>query len=132
MHEVKELERLFSQLEQYGLSIDDYFLTRRNRSAVRSWPHDTLGQRAADDGSPRNLADSQLDPHHRQSGDRDQALQGLGEMNSEELWETRSTRPPDPPARDLEEAGEAERMFSVLMARTSNAADSTSKITRWK
>jgi DNA gyrase subunit B len=28
LHEVKDLEKLFSQLEQYGLSIDDYFLTQ--------------------------------------------------------------------------------------------------------
>jgi len=28
LHEVKELERLFAQLEQHGLSIDDYFLTQ--------------------------------------------------------------------------------------------------------
>src|SRR5207253_9284478 len=28
LHEVKEMEKLFSQLEQYGLSIDDYFLTQ--------------------------------------------------------------------------------------------------------
>ena len=28
LHEVKELEKLFAQLEQFGLSIDDYFLTQ--------------------------------------------------------------------------------------------------------
>ena len=28
LHEVKDLEKLFTQLEQYGLSIDDYFLTQ--------------------------------------------------------------------------------------------------------
>jgi len=43
-------------------------------------------------------------------------FKGLGEMNSEELWETTL----DPSKRvllrvTLEEAGEAERMFSVLM-----------------
>src|SRR5690606_32339058 len=43
-------------------------------------------------------------------------FKGLGEMNAEELWETTL----DPAKRvllrvTLEEAGEAERMFSVLM-----------------
>jgi DNA gyrase subunit B len=43
-------------------------------------------------------------------------FKGLGEMNSEELWETTL----DPSKRillrvTLTEAGEAERMFSVLM-----------------
>ena len=43
-------------------------------------------------------------------------FKGLGEMNSEELWETTL----DPSKRvllrvTLEEAGEAERLFSVLM-----------------
>ena len=43
-------------------------------------------------------------------------FKGLGEMNSEELWDTTL----DPARRmllrvTLEEAGEAERLFSVLM-----------------
>ena len=48
LHEVKDLEKLFSQLEQYGLSIDDYFLTQEEsvsgeklRDASTRWSRKT-------------------------------------------------------------------------------------------
>jgi DNA gyrase subunit B len=117
LHEVKEMEKLFSQLEQYGLSIDDYFLTQEEsvsgeklmtRYALvnESHTHDVAGV-------------AQLLPSiHRigKTGIEVKRFKGLGEMNAEQLWETTL----DPNARTLlrvtlEEAAEAERMFSVLM-----------------
>jgi DNA gyrase subunit B len=117
LHEVKEMEKLFSQLEQYGLSIDDYFLTQEEsvsgeklmtRYALvnESHTHDVAGV-------------AQLLPAiHKlgKTGIEVKRFKGLGEMNAEQLWETTL----DPNARTLlrvtlEEAAEAERMFSVLM-----------------
>ena len=117
LHEVRELEKLFPQLEEFGLSIDDYFLTQEEsvsgeklmtRYALvnESTTHDVAGV-------------SQLMPTiHRigKTGIEVKRFKGLGEMNAEQLWETTL----DPNARTLlrvtlEEAADAERMFSVLM-----------------
>ena len=117
LHEVKDMEKLFSQLESYGLSIDDYFLTQEEsvsgeKLATRyalvneSQVHDVPGIAAL------------LPSIHKigKSGMEVQRFKGLGEMNSEQLWETTL----DPNVRvllrvTLQEAAEAERMFSVLM-----------------
>jgi DNA gyrase subunit B len=117
MHEVKELEKLFAQLEQYGLMIDDYFLTQeesvsgeklRTRYALvnEDKTHDIAGVALM---LPEIL-------NLGKAGIEIKRFKGLGEMNAEELWETTL----DPSRRvllrvTLEEAGEAERMFSVLM-----------------
>ncbi|MCC7349852.1 MAG: DNA topoisomerase (ATP-hydrolyzing) subunit B [Phycisphaerales bacterium] len=117
MHEVKELEKLFAQLEQYGLMIDDYFLTQeesvsgeklRTRYALvnEEKTHDIAGVALM---LPEIL-------NLGKAGIEIKRFKGLGEMNAEELWETTL----DPSRRvllrvTLEEAGEAERMFSVLM-----------------
>jgi len=117
LHEVKELEKLFAQLEQYGLNIDDYFLTQEESVS---------GEKLATkyglntEGKTIDVAGvSQLVPQIHgiaKSGIEIKRFKGLGEMNSEELWETTL----DPSKRvllrvTLQEAGEAERMFSVLM-----------------
>ena len=39
LHEVKEMEKLFSQLEQHGLSIDDYFLTQEESVSGEKLAH---------------------------------------------------------------------------------------------
>ncbi len=117
LHEVKELERLFAQLEGYGLAVNDWFLTQEESVS---------GERLATKYALLN-EDKVLDiagvaqilpelfgiaKHGLEIG----RFKGLGEMNSEELWETTL----DPTKRillrvTLEEASEAERMFSVLM-----------------
>jgi DNA gyrase subunit B len=117
LHEVKDLEKLFSQLEQYGLSIDDYFLTQEE-----SVTGEKLATRYAlvQDEKVHDVAGvaQVLQQVHAlgKQGMEVKRFKGLGEMNSEELWETTL----DPNKRTLlrvtlQEAGEAERMFSVLM-----------------
>ena len=117
LHEVRELEKLFPQLEEFGLSIDDYFLTQEE-----SVSGEKLATRYAlvNEGHTHDVAGvAQLLPAiHRigKTGIEVKRFKGLGEMNAEQLWETTL----DPNARTLlrvtlEEAAEAERMFSVLM-----------------
>ncbi|HWP39596.1 MAG TPA: hypothetical protein VNL70_01630, partial [Tepidisphaeraceae bacterium] len=117
LHEVKDLEKLFVQLEQYGLSIDDYFLTQEE-----SVSGEKLATRYAlvQDGACHDVAGvAQLLPEIYRLGKQGievKRFKGLGEMNAEQLWETTL----DPSRRvllrvTLQEAGEAERMFSVLM-----------------
>jgi DNA gyrase subunit B len=117
LHEVKELEKLFSQLEGYGLSIDDYYLTQEESvsgeklatryALVNETKHHDIAGVAQILSTIHGLA---------KQGVEIKRFKGLGEMNSEELWETTL----DPTKRvllrvTLQEAGEAERMFSVLM-----------------
>jgi DNA gyrase subunit B len=117
LHEVRDLERLFSQLEGFGLSIDDYFLTQEE-----SISGEKLLTRYAliSEGKVHDVAGvAQLLPEVLKLGKQGIEIfrfKGLGEMNAEELWETTL----DPAKRvlmriTLEEAGEAERLFSTLM-----------------
>jgi DNA gyrase subunit B len=117
MHEVKEIEKLFVQLEGYGLSIDDYFLTQEEsisgEKLLTKYAFESDGKRHDVAGIGQML--STVFEMGKQ-GIEVQRFKGLGEMNSDELWETTL----DPGKRvlmrvTLEEAGEAERMFSVLM-----------------
>jgi DNA gyrase subunit B len=117
LHEVKDLEKLFVQLAQYGIEMADYFLTQEEsvsgekmmtRYALvnedKTTPVAGVGQLLS---SILNLG---------KHGMEVKRFKGLGEMNSGELWETTL----DPTKRTLlrvtlEEAGEAERLFTVLM-----------------
>jgi DNA gyrase subunit B len=117
LHEVKELEKLFSQLEQYGLSIDDYFLTQEE--SVSGEKLATKYGLVQDEKTHDIAGVAQILPEVHKLGKQGievKRFKGLGEMNSEQLWETTL----DPSKRvllrvTLQEAGEAERMFSVLM-----------------
>jgi DNA gyrase subunit B len=117
LHEVKEMERLFPVLEQHGLMIDDYFLTQEESVSGEKLP---TKYALLNDNQFHDIAGvAQIIPAiHRigKTGIDIQRFKGLGEMNSEELWETTL----DPSVRTLlrvtlPEAAEAERMFSVLM-----------------
>ncbi|HEX3356778.1 MAG TPA: DNA gyrase subunit B [Tepidisphaeraceae bacterium] len=117
LHEVKEMEKLFSQLEQYGLSIDDYFLTQEESVTGEKLP--TKYALAQEDKMYDVAGIAQMLPEIHKLGKQGievKRFKGLGEMNAEQLWETTL----DPNKRvllrvTLLEAGEAERMFSVLM-----------------
>ncbi len=117
LHEVKELEKIFVQLEEVGLSIEDYFLTQEE-----SVSGEKLATRYAlinEDKTIDVAGVSQILPQIHalaKQGLEIKRFKGLGEMNSGELWETTL----DPSKRvlrrvTLPEAAEAERMFSVLM-----------------
>jgi len=117
LHEVKELEKLFTQLNQHGILIDDYFLTQEEsvsgEKLATKYALLQDSQRTDVAGVEQLLAEVlKLGKH----GIEVKRFKGLGEMNSGELWETTL----DPNKRvllrvTLEEAGEAERLFSVLM-----------------
>jgi DNA gyrase subunit B len=120
LHEVKDLEKLFTQLEAFGLDIEDYFLTQeesvsgeklRTRYALIS----DGGEKATVDVAGVGQLLNQI-LNLGKHGIEVKRFKGLGEMNSGELWETTL----DPAKRTLlrvtlEEAGEAERLFTVLM-----------------
>jgi len=114
---VKDLEKLFVQLAQYGLQMSDYFLTQEESvSGEKMMTRYALVNEdkttpVAGVGQLLN-AILNLGKH----GMEVKRFKGLGEMNSGELWETTL----DPSKRmllrvTLEEAGEAERLFTVLM-----------------
>ncbi|MFT3785347.1 MAG: DNA gyrase subunit B [Tepidisphaeraceae bacterium] len=117
LHEVKELEKVFEQLEALDLTMDDYFLTQEE-----SVSGEKLATKYAlvQDGKTHDVAGTgklldQIFALGKQ-GIEVKRFKGLGEMNAEELWDTTL----DPARRmllrvTLEEAGEAERLFSVLM-----------------
>jgi DNA gyrase subunit B len=134
LHEVKEMEKLFSQLEQYNLSIDDYFLTQEESVSGEKLatkyalvhgdgeePTDGKSNDGKSKQTGRDIAGvAQILPQildiAKKSGIEVKRFKGLGEMNSEQLWETTL----DPNQRvllrvTLQDAAEAERMFSVLM-----------------
>ena len=117
LHEAKELERLFAQLKTFHLSIDDYFLTQEESVSGEKLP---TKYALVNEGKAMDVAGvSQIMPEihaFAKHGIEIKRFKGLGEMNSEELWETTL----DPSKRvllrvTLLEAVEAERMFSVLM-----------------
>ncbi len=114
---MKDLEKLFTQLEAYGLSIDDYYLTQEE--SVSGEKLATKYALVNEDKTIEVAGVSQILPQIHalaKQGIEVKRFKGLGEMNSEELWETTL----DPTKRvlmrvTLVEAVEAERMFSVLM-----------------
>jgi DNA gyrase subunit B len=117
LHELKDGEELFAELAGYGLAIDDYYLTQEE-----SVSGEKLATKYAlvSESKTHDIAGvAQILPQVLQLGKQGievKRFKGLGEMNSEELWETTL----DPNKRvllrvTLQEAGEAERMFSVLM-----------------
>jgi DNA gyrase subunit B len=117
LHEVKDLEKVFAQLEGYGLNIDDYFLTQEE--SVSGEKLATKYALVSEDKTINVPGVAQVLPEIHalaKQGMEIKRFKGLGEMNSEELWETTL----DPSKRvlmrvTLQETAEAERMFSVLM-----------------
>jgi DNA gyrase subunit B len=117
LHEVKELEKLFDQLAVLGLLIDDYYLTQEESVSGEKLP--TKYALVSESKHHEVAGVSQILPSILalgKTGIEIKRFKGLGEMNSEQLWATTL----DPAQRvllrvTLEEAGEAERLFSVLM-----------------
>jgi len=117
LHEVKELERIFAEIESMGVQIDDYYTTQEESVSGEKLP---TRYALLNEGRVIDVAGvSQIVPEiHKiaREGIEIKRFKGLGEMNAEELWETTL----DPARRTLlrvtlEHASEAEQMFTVLM-----------------
>ncbi len=117
LHEMKELAALIDWLDERGIRIDDYLLTQEEGVTG-----ELLATRYAfvrEDHTMDVAGVANLLPSMFKLAKRDLAIQrykGLGEMNADQLWETTL----DPARRKLlrvtlEQAEEAERLFSVLM-----------------
>jgi DNA gyrase subunit B len=113
----KELTKLARKLQGRGLDIADWHLEARQEvGEEKAWTKFTI---IADGGETDVASVSHILPTIRRMGQKGMDIQrfkGLGEMNAEQLWQTTM----DPGRRTLkqvriEEAGEAEHIFSVLM-----------------
>ncbi|MBM4109045.1 MAG: DNA gyrase subunit B [Phycisphaerae bacterium] len=129
LHENRELERLFAELAQLGLSIEDYALVQEESPAGERMPSKyawVITGNAPDEGDAaraNRVVDCPNTPAIidglEQIGRRGLVIQrfkGLGEMDAEQLWETTM----DPDRRTLlrvswDVASEADSLFSILM-----------------
>ncbi|MBN2209916.1 MAG: DNA topoisomerase (ATP-hydrolyzing) subunit B [Sedimentisphaerales bacterium] len=118
MHEVRRLNELREMLVKYDIGPGDYF--RRSEETVagehiatRFALVDAAGE-MADVPNPQAIVKGVRDMGAR--GIQIKRFKGLGEMDAEELWET--TMNPDKRTLlrvKLEDAAEADRLFSILM-----------------
>ena len=114
LHEIKTLNEVFSQLKDYGFFVADY-TPAGVRNAEPIYPF--VLERDDERVPLTNLRDLLVEL--RQMGEKGLTLtrfKGLGEMNSEELWDTSM----DPEKRTLlqvrmEDAAAADEIFRVLM-----------------
>jgi len=113
----KELNKVARKLETRGLDLADWHLEARQAvGEEKPWTRFSV---VADEETVGVASVSQILPTIRRLGQKGMDIQrfkGLGEMNAEQLWETTM----DPARRVLkqvliEDAAEAEHIFSVLM-----------------
>ena len=114
LHEIKTLNEVFAQLKDYGFFVADYTAAGlRNAEPIYPFVLERDDERVP----LTNLRDLLVEL--RQMGEKGLTLtrfKGLGEMNSEELWDTSM----DPEKRTLlqirmEDAAAADEIFRVLM-----------------
>ncbi len=122
LHEVRELERIFAGLKEFGVAIDDYLLVQEESAAGEKLPTrfvlETIDSKGGKASTPiANLA--RIVPTILEQGKRGleiKRFKGLGEMDAEQLWDTTM----NPANRVLlqvtwDAAGHAEQLFSILM-----------------
>ncbi|MDO8302310.1 MAG: DNA topoisomerase (ATP-hydrolyzing) subunit B [Sedimentisphaerales bacterium] len=118
LHEVDRINQINAKLKaDYHLDLNDFLLKTVRTDSGESLPTRFQIISGEDKYEIASLAD--VCPAIRQVGGKGieiKRFKGLGEMNSEQLWETTM----DPARRTLlnvtlEDAGEADRLFSILM-----------------
>ena len=117
LHEVRELEKIIAALKQFDLSIDDYFLTQEQSVSGEFLPTRFALVQEGKTVDVAGVAGLMKGIHQlAKQGMEVGRFKGLGEMNPEELWQTTLDRTKRVLLRvTLQEAAEAERLFSVLM-----------------
>ena len=118
MHEVERLNTLRPQLAKAGITAEDYF--RRAETTIAGEKIPTKFALLNGDGEPMDVPNPQsIVKGIRELGSKGieiKRFKGLGEMDAEQLWSTTM----DPQRRTLlrvklEDAAEADRLFSILM-----------------
>ncbi len=118
LHEVARINQINKKLnEQFGLDLSDYLLKAEKAESGESLQTKFQLKNAENEYEVASLGE--ICSAVRQIGGRGiemKRFKGLGEMNSDQLWETTM----NPATRtllrvQLEDAGEADRLFSILM-----------------
>jgi DNA gyrase subunit B len=118
LHEVARIEQINKKLKaEFSLDLTDFLLKAEKTDSGESVPTKFVLTHGTDVHEVASLGD--ICPAIRQIGGKGieiKRFKGLGEMNAEQLWETTM----NPQTRTLlhvrlDDAGEADRLFSVLM-----------------
>ena len=118
LHEVVRIEQIAQRLmKDFSLDLKDFFLKAEKTVSGEAVPTKFVLIHGDDSHEVPSLGD--ICPAIRQIGGKGieiKRFKGLGEMNAEQLWETTM----NPATRTLlnvrlDDAGEADRLFSILM-----------------